>query len=56
MAYVEEEFPEEPITVPLDSLLYTVRDQHYRPNIGLLIIATTTTLEGTTFIVQEEIT
>jgi hypothetical protein len=55
MAYVEEEFPEEPITVPPDSLLYTVLDHHDRPNTSLPAIATTTTLEGTTCIVQEEI-
>jgi hypothetical protein len=28
MAYVEEEFPEEPITVPPYSLLYTISDHH----------------------------
>jgi hypothetical protein len=55
MAYVEEEFPEEQITVQPDSLLYTVPDHHDRPNTSLPTIPTTTALEGTTCIVQEEI-
>jgi hypothetical protein len=41
MAYVEEEIPEEPITVPTKSLLYTVLDH----------LSTATTLEGETCIV-----
>jgi hypothetical protein len=55
MAYVEEEILKEPITVPPDSLLYTVPDLHDRPNTSLPAIDTTTALEGATCIVQEEI-
>jgi hypothetical protein len=54
MAYVEEEFPKEPIMVPPDSLIYTVPDQHDRPNTSILAISTMKTLKGETFIVPEE--
>jgi hypothetical protein len=32
MAYVEEKFPEEPIQVPPESLLYTVSDDYLFPS------------------------
>jgi hypothetical protein len=55
MAYVEEEFPEEPIQVPPEFLLYTVPDSQDRPNTNIATMDTTTTMEGATCIVQEEI-
>jgi hypothetical protein len=54
MAFVEEEFPEEPIQVPPESLLYTVLDAHIRPNTSVVVTGTTTTMDGATCIVQEE--
>jgi hypothetical protein len=51
MAYVEEEILEEPITVPLDSLLYTVPYHHDRPNTNIPATSTTISLEGETCIV-----
>jgi hypothetical protein len=55
MAFVEEEFPEEPIQVPPESLLYTVLDAQDSPNTSIATTDTTTALEGATCIVQEEI-
>jgi hypothetical protein len=55
MAYVEEEIPEEPITVPPDSLLYTVLDPQDWPNTSLPATATVEAMEGVTCIIQEEI-
>jgi hypothetical protein len=54
MTYVEEEFPKEPIMVPPDSLIYTVLDQHDRPNTNILAISTMKYLKGGTFIVPKE--
>jgi hypothetical protein len=55
MAYVEEEIPDEPITVPPDSLLYIVLEHQDRPNTNLPATATSIAMEGVTCIVQEEI-
>jgi hypothetical protein len=55
MAYVEEEIPEEPITVPPESLLYTVPDHQDRPNTSLPATTTVEAMEGATCIIQEEI-
>jgi hypothetical protein len=49
MAFVEEEFPEEPIQVPLESLLYMVLNDYLHPS-----TRTEATMDGATFIVQEE--
>jgi hypothetical protein len=54
MAFMEEEFPEEPIQVPPESLLYMVPDAQDRPNTSIAAMDTTTTMEGATCIVQEE--
>jgi hypothetical protein len=54
MAYVEEEFPKEPIQVPPEFLLYMVLDSEDRPNTSTTTTDTMTTIEGTTCIVQEE--
>jgi hypothetical protein len=51
MAYVEEEFPEEPITVLLDSLLYTVLDPQDQPNTSLPSFSTECAMEGVTCII-----
>ena len=51
MAFVEEEFPEEPIYVPPESLLYTVLDAQDIPITNIETKDTSTTLEGTTCIV-----
>jgi hypothetical protein len=55
MAYVEEEIPEEPITVFPDSLLYIVLDPQDWPNTSLPATATADAMEGATCIIQEEI-
>jgi hypothetical protein len=55
MTFVEEEFLEEPIHVPPNSLLYMVLDAKDSPNTSIATNDTTTTLEGTTCIIQEEI-
>ena len=55
MAYVEEEIPKEPITVPPNSLLYIVSDPQDRPSTNHFASATTCAMEGVTCIIQEEI-
>jgi hypothetical protein len=54
MAYVKEEFPEEPIQVPAESLLYTVSVDYLCPNTSKVDTGTEATMEGATCIVQEE--
>jgi hypothetical protein len=54
MAYVEEEIPEEPITVLLDSLLYTVLDPQDHPSTSLPSFSIECAMEGVTCIIQEE--
>jgi hypothetical protein len=55
MAFVEEEFPEEPIQVPPESLLYTVPDAHDCPNTSVVATDAVVAMDGTTCIVQEEL-
>jgi hypothetical protein len=55
MAFVEEEFLEEPIQVPLESLLYTVLNAHDSPDTSVVVIDPVTTIDGTTYIIQEEL-
>jgi hypothetical protein len=52
---IEEEILEEPIQFPPDSLLYTVPDTHDNHNTRIAAIDPTKSMEGFTFIVQEEI-
>jgi hypothetical protein len=54
MAYIEEEFPEEPIQVPSESLLFTVPDDLQFPNINKASTRTESTMEGATCIDEEE--
>jgi hypothetical protein len=54
MAFVEEEFSEEPIQVPPESLLYKVLDDYLRPNTSVVVTGTEATMDGATCIVQEE--
>jgi hypothetical protein len=54
MAFVEEEFLEEPIQVPPESLLYTVSDDYLRPNTSVVVTGTEAAMDGATCIVQEE--
>jgi hypothetical protein len=53
MAYVEEEIPEEPIRVSLDSLLYTFLDPQDWPNTSLPAFSIECGMEGVTCIIQE---
>jgi hypothetical protein len=55
MAFVEEEIPEEPIQVPLESLLYTVPDAQDIPNTNIATMDLARAMEGATCIVQEEL-
>ena len=55
MAFVEEEFLEEPIQIPLESPLYTVLDAHDSPNTNVAATDAVTAMDGATFIVQEEL-
>jgi hypothetical protein len=48
MAFMEEEFLEEPIQVPPESLLYIVLDSHDSPSTIILSTHTTNTMDGTT--------
>jgi hypothetical protein len=51
MAYVEEEISEEPIQVPLESLLYMVPDAHDNPNTSITATNPVKSMEDTPFIV-----
>jgi hypothetical protein len=55
MAFVEEEFLEEPIQIPLELPLYTVLDAHDSPNTNVAATYAVTAMDGATFIVQEEL-
>jgi hypothetical protein len=52
MAFMEEEFPEEPIQIPPESPLYTVLDAHDSPNTNVVATDAVTAMDGATFIVQ----
>jgi hypothetical protein len=54
MAYVEEEFLEEPIQFPLKYLLFTVPDDLLFPSTNKASTCTQDAMEGTTCIVEEE--
>jgi hypothetical protein len=54
MAYVEEEIPEEPITVSPYSLLYTVLDPQDWTSTSLPTFSIECSMEGATCIIQEE--
>jgi hypothetical protein len=51
MAFVEEEFLEEPIQVPPKSLLYTISDNYLRSNTSVVVIGTEATMDGATCMV-----
>jgi hypothetical protein len=54
MAFIEEEFPEEPIQVPPENLLYRVLDAHIHPNMSVVVTGTKAVMVGATCIIQEE--
>ena len=55
MAYVEEEISEEPIQVPSESLLFTVPEDLQFPNINTNSTNAQDSMEGTTDIIEEEL-
>jgi hypothetical protein len=55
MDFMEEEILEEPIQVPLESLLYMVPDAQDNPNTNIAAIDSVMAMEGATCIVQEEL-
>jgi len=54
MAYIEEEFLEEPIQVPPESLLYTVPDDYLHPSTSKADTCTKAAMESATCVFQEE--
>ena len=55
MAYVEEEISEEPIQVPSESLLFTAPEDLQFPNINTNSTNAQDSMEGTTDIIEEEL-
>jgi hypothetical protein len=54
MAFMEEEFLEEPIQNPPESLIYTVLDDYLCPNTSVVITGAKAAMDGATCMVQEE--
>jgi hypothetical protein len=52
MAFMEEEFLEEPIHIPPESLLYMVPYGYFLPITNVVVTGTKTTMDGATCMVQ----